>query len=138
MSHLILVLFFLFLTDIDGGKEKFSDFDFHPCRITSRLQGYSQGQTTHTRLVAMGDLHGCYEGMLEVLFHARVTKGIHECEWSTDASNTTVVQMGDIVDRGNGSLLVFRCLRHLQISAPSGSRVLRVLGYAASLQCVEL
>ena len=42
---------------------------------------------------------------------------------------TLLVQMGDIVDRGNGSTLAWRCIRHLQSSAAQyNGQVVRILG----------
>lgn len=109
-------------------KEGFSDFDLYPCRITSRLRGYTDSlDMSSPRVVVVGDIHGCYEGLLEVLYEAGVTRR-GECVWREDATNVILMQMGDIVDRGNGTLHVFRCLTYLQNNPPKGSIVMRVLG----------
>ena len=42
---------------------------------------------------------------------------------------TLLVQMGDIVDRGNGSFEAWNCLRHLQSTASQyNAQVIRLIG----------
>ena len=71
-------------------KEGFTDFDLYPCRITSRLKGYTDGvDMSSPRVVVVGDVHGCYEGLLEVLYEAGVTRR-GECAWREDVTNMVV------------------------------------------------
>ena len=59
------------------------------------------------RLVALGDVHGDFEGMLKAL-HAAKLVDLHGT-WSGGCA--TLVQTGDVVDRGPDSI---KCLRHLR------------------------
>ena len=61
------------------------------------------------RIVAIGDIHGDYGALTEVLEAAGVSK---DCEWIGD--ETLVVQMGDIVDRGLDADKANACLARLQ------------------------
>eukprot|EP01036_Dinobryon_divergens_P036455 gene36455-47466_t len=81
------------------------------------------------RIVVIGDVHGHYSTMLIDLFLANITVSDTNCEWKSQSVKTLLVQMGDIVDRGNGSTLAWRCLRHLQASAAQhNGQVVRLLG----------
>ena len=59
------------------------------------------------RIVAIGDIHGDYDNYIEVLKNAGVIN--RRGRWST--GKTHVVQVGDIPDRGPGTL---RIISHLQ------------------------
>eukprot|EP01031_Cornospumella_fuschlensis_P025996 gene25996-31391_t len=81
------------------------------------------------RLVAIGDIHGSYAGLLEDLFYANITSARHECTWKAQSTKTVLVQMGDLVDRGPGALESFKCLRKLQKEAHLfNSEVVRLFG----------
>ncbi|MBY6015542.1 metallophosphoesterase [Qipengyuania gaetbuli] len=77
------------------------------------------------RIVAVGDLHGDYEAWEEIARAAGIvdTKGV----WS--GGGTTLVQMGDITDRGPDSLRIIRQLQRLAGEAPAdGGQVIVLLG----------
>lgn len=85
------------------------------------------------RVVAVGDVHGSYVGLLEVLYQANITTAKDACEWRAQGSSAedgvVLVQMGDLTDRGPGALEVLECLRVLQKQAPNfNSKVIRLIG----------
>ena len=77
------------------------------------------------RIVAIGDLHGDYEAWEEI---ARAAGLVDEKgHWSGGA--TTLVQLGDIADRGPDSLKIIRQLQSLQEeAADEGGEVVVLLG----------
>ena len=81
------------------------------------------------RIVVVGDVHGAYDGLLEVLYHANITADKSSCVWKKQPVKTLLVQVGDLVDRGPGALESFACLRKLQTEAPKfNGTVVRLLG----------
>ena len=77
------------------------------------------------RIVAVGDLHGDYSAWAAIARDAGVAgpKG----NWT--GGRTTLVQVGDMVDRGPDSLKIIRALMRLQKEAPrQGGRVIVVTG----------
>ena len=103
-----------------------------------------------SRIVAVGDVHGNYQGLLDVLTHAGIINTIssttatstainstsqnqhqYECEWANQREPVLLVQVGDIVDRGRNATGAWHCLRYLQSTASShggGSSVVRLIG----------
>jgi len=59
-------------------------------------------------MIVIGDIHGSYDGLREVLFQANVTSSADldtTCEWQEQPETGTVVlQIGDMVDRGPGAV----------------------------------
>ena len=89
------------------------------------------------RIISIGDIHGSYVGLLEILYYANITTSIDKCEWKSQdlninnnySNNTLLVQVGDIVDRGPGATESQNCLKYLQSTASSfNSKVVRLLG----------
>lgn len=77
------------------------------------------------RIVAVGDLHGDYGAWLDIARGA----GIIGPDGHWAGGRTTLVQLGDIVDREPNSLQIIRSLQQLQAEAPkAGGRVVLVLG----------
>ena len=77
------------------------------------------------RIVAVGDLHGDYQAWLTIARSA----GLIDAGGRWAGGHTTLVQLGDIVDRQPESLKIIRSLQQLQKEAPrSGGRVVVVLG----------
>src|SRR6185437_12008730 len=77
------------------------------------------------RIVAVGDLHGDYQAWLDI---ARAA-GIMDSAGHWARGRTTLVQLGDIVDREPDSLQIIRSLQQLEAEAPrAGGRVVVVLG----------
>lgn len=82
------------------------------------------------RIVALGDIHGAYDIMLEDLYDAKIIKSRTSCEWKQQEDDGVVlVQQGDIVDRGAKAWEALQCLRHLQKEAHKyNSKVVRLIG----------
>ena len=77
------------------------------------------------RIVAVGDLHGDYAAWLDIARAAGLIDGAGH--WA--GGKTTLVQLGDILDREPDSLKIVRSLQQLQKEAPRrGGRVVVVLG----------
>ena len=77
------------------------------------------------RIIAVGDLHGDFQAWMEIARAAGIANA--EGHWAGGA--TTLVQMGDVTDRGPDSLKIIRSLQQLQAEAPTaGGRVIVILG----------
>jgi hypothetical protein len=77
------------------------------------------------RIVAIGDIHGSYDGLTSILEAAGLVD--EELNWS--GGSTVLVQTGDYLDRGVELQAVVTLLRRLQEQAPAaGGRVEIVLG----------
>ena len=77
------------------------------------------------RLVAIGDIHGAYEPLTQMLGAAGLVD--HQLAWS--GGDTTLVQLGDFTDRGPRVRAVFDLLMRLQDeAAAAGGRVVVLLG----------
>jgi hypothetical protein len=77
------------------------------------------------RIVAVGDLHGDYQAWMTI---ARAA-GLVDANGHWAGGGTTLVQLGDVLDREPDSLKIVRSLQQLQKEAPrSHGRVVVVLG----------
>ena len=77
------------------------------------------------RIVAVGDLHGDYDAWIDIARSA----GLVDARNGWVGGTTTVVQTGDITDRGPDSLKIIRHLQKLQKEAPkAGGRVVVLIG----------
>lgn len=77
------------------------------------------------RIVAIGDVHGDVDALRTALRSARVLDD--RDAWA--GGNTVLVQVGDVLDRGNHERAIYRLLFSLQDSAPlSGGAVHILLG----------
>ena len=82
-------------------------------------------QPAPQRIVAIGDLHGDHDAWRAI---ARAS-GLIDAKGKWSGGSATLVQMGDIVDRGPDSLKIIRDLMSLQREAPRrGGRVIVILG----------
>ncbi len=80
---------------------------------------------SQTRIIAVGDLHGDYDAWIAI---ARAS-GLIDSNGHWAAGKTTLVQLGDVLDREPDSLKIVRSLQQLQTEAPrSGGHVVVVLG----------
>ncbi len=78
-----------------------------------------------SRVVAVGDIHGSLTGLVEILRTAHLVDA--EDNWA--GGDATLVQQGDMLDRGTKVREVMDLLRRLQTQAPaSGGRVVVLLG----------
>lgn len=77
------------------------------------------------RIIAVGDLHGDYQAWIAI---ARAS-GLIDAVGHWSGGRTTLVQLGDVLDREPDSLKIVRNLQQLQKEAPrTGGRVFVVLG----------
>lgn len=77
------------------------------------------------RIVAVGDLHGDFAAWRAIA----VAAGLIDGEGSWAASGTTLVQLGDVTDRGPDSLRIIRDLQRLEKeAAATGGAVVVLLG----------
>ncbi len=87
--------------------------------------GNSYKHRSKGRIVVIGDLHGHYGGLLDILRHAQLVG--ESLEWI--GSDTVLVQMGDIFGRGYQSRMCSELLMDLQNQAPdSGGTAITILG----------
>lgn len=78
------------------------------------------------RVVAVGDLHGDYDTALEAYRIAGIVD--KEGHWA-GGSDLTVVQTGDVLDRGPDTIRLFRWIMQLQgEAAQAGGAVVQLLG----------
>ncbi len=75
------------------------------------------------RIVAIGDLHGDLHITRHVLRMARITNGLDQ--WA--AGKTVVVQMGDVLDRGDEEQELLEFLARLQKEAEAAGGALHLL-----------
>lgn len=77
------------------------------------------------RVVAIGDIHGDLDALTAILKRAGLVD--NALKWT--GQNATLVQLGDMIDRGSKSRAVMDLLRLLQRDAPGhGGRVVVLLG----------
>jgi hypothetical protein len=89
------------------------------------LPGIAFPQAAPQRIVAVGDLHGDYEAWRAIAGAA----GLIDAKGNWTGGKTTLVQSGDIVDRGPDSLKILRDLMRLQKEASKrGGRVIVLVG----------
>jgi hypothetical protein len=82
-------------------------------------------QRPQDRIVAVGDLHGDHDAWVAI---ARAS-GVVDSKGHWAGGRTTLVQVGDIVDRGPDSLKIIRDLMRLEKEAPRrGGRVIVLIG----------
>ena len=103
------------------------------CRVDETGRQCLPDLSDNRRLVAIGDIHGSYAGLLELLYQAKVTSSPESCSWREQGpkkeDGVVLVQVGDLVDRGPDAWGAFDCLRTLQKEAEQyNSKVIRLVG----------
>lgn len=82
-------------------------------------------QKNTRKLIAVGDVHGQFDGLVKILRRAGVIDNNHH--WC--GGHSRLVQIGDILDRGPFSLKVDALLDRLQAEAlADGGEVIRLIG----------
>ena len=143
------LLFFVSLRNLQAAS------DIPLCRPLSFLRS-SWDHNEDIRVIVVGDVHGDAAGLIEVYFNCEILQAflklicyfiqilLHanviiptstlSCDWSQTTRQTTIIQMGDIVDRGKHALQAFNCLEALQEKQSNGNSVIRLIGstYTAS------
>jgi hypothetical protein len=76
-------------------------------------------------IIVIPDTHGV--GLPTFLYEQNITRSLGQCEWAIEDPNTIVVQLGDVVDRGQYALEDWKCMRELQSTAPKDN-VFRLIG----------
>ena len=76
------------------------------------------------RIIAIGDIHGNLESLVKILYKTKLIN--KNGNWIPN-SNTILVQVGDVVDRGTHSLESIQYLQKIQKQAKNG-QVIRLLG----------
>jgi metallophosphoesterase superfamily enzyme len=84
--------------------------------------------SSNSRIIVLGDVHGSLNGVKEILYKANVTKSPLTCKWKANITNTILVQVGDIVDRGPQALESWKCFEKLQQTSVDNNVVIRLLG----------
>jgi hypothetical protein len=83
------------------------------------------GGTVAPRVVAVGDVHGSFDGLVEIL----TTSGLIDRAGHWSGGDTTLVQIGDLLDRGLDVRQVMDLLMRLQReSKKAGGQVICLLG----------
>lgn len=137
----------LTLSSMKVNNEKLENNPNTICKILSKDKPSEDCEDNGTktchpnpRIVVIGDVHGSYDGMMEILYKAGITKSLDECKWKKSPvldktsdvrinnNNTILLQIGDIVDRGAGASESWSCLQKLQRTAPGEARVIRLIG----------
>ena len=105
-------------------------FKHEQCTADSSSSHHPPEPSDNRRLIAIGDVHGSYEGLLELLHASGITTSNDKCEWKSQGDEGVVlVQQGDLVDRGPQAWEALQCLKHLQSEAPKfSSKVVRLIG----------
>jgi len=89
------------------------------------LQSLPIKVTAPGRVVAVGDLHGDYQATRDVLYAAKLIDD--NAHWI--GGNATLVQTGDVLDRGDGESQILTLLAQLHDEAPkAGGQVVQLLG----------
>ncbi|ORX42307.1 Metallo-dependent phosphatase [Piromyces finnis] len=79
----------------------------------------------YDRIISFGDIHGDFRKLVKVLTAAKLIN--ERKDWI--AKNTALVQVGDLIDRGNDSKKILNLMIKLRKQAPSyGSDVFLLLG----------
>ena len=82
-------------------------------------------QKNTRKLIAVGDVHGQFEGLVKILRRAKMINAAHH--WC--GGHNRFIQVGDILDRGPFSLKVDALLDQLQQEAAmTGGEVIRLIG----------
>ena len=97
----------------------------HRCCFVALILLALPSAAAESRIVAIGDVHGNYEGLVEILEAAELIG--EDGSWS--GGDTTLVQLGDFLDRGPRTREIMDLFRRLQgEAADAGGRVEILLG----------
>lgn len=75
------------------------------------------------KIVAVGDLHGAYKHFVEILWGTDLMDGNYH--WT--GGKTHLVQIGDVLDRGDGARDIFDLIRHLEKEAEEAGGMVHML-----------
>ena len=87
------------------------------------------------RIIAVGDLHGDYENALKTMKMAQIV----DSKGNWIAGKSIFVQTGDVVDRGDDTIALYKMMMKLQKQAENvGGRVVSLLGNHEVLNMAEV
>ncbi|OUM59719.1 hypothetical protein PIROE2DRAFT_29900, partial [Piromyces sp. E2] len=75
------------------------------------------------RVVALGDIHGDYEKLVQILRHAKIIN--KKNQWI--AKRTILVQIGDLMDRGDDIIKILDLIKKLKKQAPQKNSIVHLL-----------
>jgi hypothetical protein len=100
-------------------------FRFAAVALVAACAAFAPPSSQPPRIVAVGDLHGDFAVWRDIAQAA----GILDSAGHWTGGQTTLVQVGDVVDRGPDSLKIIHDLMRLQKEAPKqGGRVIALVG----------
>lgn len=88
-------------------------------------------RNTRAEVIALGDVHGGYERLVNLLSRAELIKqdGQSPSGYSWSGGNRVLVSVGDLIDKGDHSIEVLDLMMTLELQAPaSGGEVIVTLG----------
>ena len=87
------------------------------------------------KILAVGDLHGDYENAIKTMKMA----GVVDAKGNWIAGESTFVQTGDVVDRGDDTIALYKMMMKLRTqAAQAGGRVVPLLGNHEVLNMAEV
>ncbi len=113
-AYLLLITVFLFLSI--SNADVLSSQDYSVAKIQCVWRNVD-------RIVVVGDLHGAYENFVTILKKTGLVDDL--LQWKGGKSH--LVQMGDILDRGDRARDIFDLLKRLEESAKSAGGFVHVL-----------
>jgi hypothetical protein len=90
------------------------------------LLAWTEGRTIDgrdRRVISVPDLHGDYDCLLNILQSAKLVSGNRS--WT--GGNAVLIQLGDVLDRGNDSAMIFQLLATLQEEAAAVDGIVEIL-----------
>jgi len=91
------------------------------CRVKDTVD--KERKNNIDRIVAVGDIHGDYEHLISILEHAKLID--EEKNWI--GKNSILVQMGDLMNRGNDTMKVYDTMLNLREQAQQKGGIVHLL-----------
>jgi hypothetical protein len=95
------------------------------CQILSDVNSY---QILKNPIIAIGDPHANLNNFLKIGNNAGFLENSYTCEWKSGIEPLTIIQTGDIFDRGPDGVGIYNCIRHLQKTIPDGVNFITLVG----------
>jgi len=94
-------------------------------KTDSKSKNNKKVEEKYNRIVALGDIHGDYEHLIKILRHAKLID--KKKNWI--GNDTILIQVGDLIDRGNNTLKIYDTMIDLREQAQKkGGIVYMLLG----------
>lgn len=88
-----------------------------------KIEKRKKSEKVFKRVVAVGDIHGDYKKLIKVLHTAKIID--NKSNWI--AKDTILIQTGDLIDRGNDTILIFDLMMKLKEQAKKHGCILYLL-----------